>query len=475
MTISKKIILSLTALFMVSSATETFAAKKKDAELELFKKQPLVKKPLKDPATKKKYDLGGMEVIIADWWSPTEVQAPTTAYGESQQKWRKLLEETYNFKIKQVGIDSWGKHPQTFVQVSTNDSKENYVFVCYQNPLSPQIKAHLIKDLTTLPVMNGSVEGCAGLNDPMFEKSVTEMMTVGNHIYGFRPIAPEPRGCLFFNKRLFKEAGIDPETLYDMQKNGTWTWENFEKLCAKLTRDTDNDGVTDVYALCSFSKDFFYAAIASNGARLVDRNPDGTFVNGTTRNEFLETMNWGQQIIKKYEMPAPEGAAWDYALSSFINGKACMQASQEYNSGSLRDMKDDYGVLCFPKGPRMKDYNSYFLDNVYIIPSKYSDDRANKIALATYLYYTTVPGYEDDDTWKNDYYQKYRDSRSVDETLAILIKQGKQMLTAIAGNIDSGDIIYDVYAQNATPAEKIEEVKNAWQAKLDDVNQTARK
>lgn len=472
---SSKVLLLSSALLFLFPASNLFAAKKKDAELEMFKKHPLIKKPLKDPATGKKYDLGGMEVIIADWWSPTEVQEPTTAFGESQLKWRTLLEKTYNFKCKQIGIDSWGKHPQTFVQVATNGSNENYVFVSYQNPLSPQIKAGMVRDLTTLPILNGSVKGCLGLKDPMFEPSVTDMMTVGDHIYGMRAIPPEPRGCMVFNKRLIKEAGIDPESIYDMQKNGTWTWANFEKLCERLTRDTDNDGVTDIYALCDFSKNFFYACIASNGARLIEKNDDGMFVNGTTTSEFLEAMNWGQSIIKKYEMPMPEGAAWDYAQSYFINGSACMQAIQEYEVGSLKDMKDDFGLVCFPKGPRMKDYNSYFLDNVYIIPSCYDDKRADGIALAYYLYNTTVPGYEDSDAWKNSYYEKYRDSRSVDETLAIVINQGKQLLTAIAGNIDAGDIIYDVYANRATPAEKIEEVKNKWQSVLDDVNKSAKK
>lgn len=466
---SCKVILAASALLMLFSATDAFAAKKKDAELEMFKKQPLIKKPLKN-AKGKKYDLGGMEVIIADWWSPTEVPEPTTAFGESQRKWLNLLEETYNFKIKQIGIDGWGKHPQTFVQFANNGGPENYVFVLYQNSLSAQMKAGFFYDLATLPSMNGSVKGCLGLEDPMYQKSVTEMLSVGNHIYGMRAIEPEPRGCLFFNKRMLKEAGVDPESIYDMQKAGTWTWNNFDKLCAKLTRDTNNDGVTDVYALTSFSKDYFDAVVASNGAMWVDKDENGKFINGTTSDAFLEALNWGQEIINKYEMPAPEGAAWDYAKSSFINGEACMQVAQEYYSGSFKDMKDDYGMVCFPKGPRVSTYNSYFQDNVYVIPSCYDADRADKIALAYYLYNTPVPGYDDDEGWKNAYYEKYRDARAVDESVALLIANGQQLLTALAGGLDEGDIIYDVYGNYATPAEKIEEVKNKWDAILDEVN-----
>jgi ABC-type glycerol-3-phosphate transport system substrate-binding protein len=51
--------------------------------------------------------------------------------------------------------------------------------------------------------------------------------------------------ALFFNKRLFREAGLDPNLPYDMQKAGTWTWSAFIDVCKKLTRDTNNDGRMD--------------------------------------------------------------------------------------------------------------------------------------------------------------------------------------------------------------------------------------
>jgi hypothetical protein len=36
-----------------------------------------------------------------------------------------------------------------------------------------------------------------------------------------------------------------------MQKAGTWTWDTFVDLCKKLTRDINNDGIIDVYALAN--------------------------------------------------------------------------------------------------------------------------------------------------------------------------------------------------------------------------------
>jgi ABC-type glycerol-3-phosphate transport system substrate-binding protein len=316
-------------------------------------------------------------------------------------------------------------------------------------------------DLTKLPALN--------FNQPKWQKSVTQLMTVGKHIYGMRGIAPEPRGGLFFNKRMFKEAGIDPESIYDMQKNGTWTWANFEKVCAKILRDKNNDGVMDVYPMTSFSKDFFSCAIYSNGATFVGKTADGKFTNGTTSDAFLEAENWATSMVTKYEMPQPKDSKWDYAYASFINGEAAMQAAEVYRAGSLKNMKDDYGFVCFPKGPKAKDYTNSQYDNVYVIPASYSADRANKIAFAFNLFTEPTPGYEDSDSWKNSYYANFRDTRAVDETIARMVKNGVAGNDLVAG-VDVGDVIYNVYALAKTPAEAIEEVKNKWQAVLDEDN-----
>ena len=74
---------------------------------------------------------------------------------------------------------------------------------------------------------------------------VVKLLEKGNSFYAFNFGVPEPREGMFFNKRILQENGYDPDLPYDMQKDGTWTWETFEELCKKLTRDTDNDGVND--------------------------------------------------------------------------------------------------------------------------------------------------------------------------------------------------------------------------------------
>ena len=77
-------------------------------------------------------DLGGIEVIIRDWWSPAEAAEPKNAFEEARQEYRDWIQETYNFTIKQVGISSWASTPEDFAQYATTGGEENYVFVLRQ-------------------------------------------------------------------------------------------------------------------------------------------------------------------------------------------------------------------------------------------------------------------------------------------------------------------------------------------------------
>ena len=58
--------------------------------------------PIIDPATGKAYDLGGMEIIIRNWWAPAEPAAPANDYEEARDEWRKWAMETYNFTIRKL-------------------------------------------------------------------------------------------------------------------------------------------------------------------------------------------------------------------------------------------------------------------------------------------------------------------------------------------------------------------------------------
>jgi len=77
------------------------------------------------------YDLGGMEIIIRDWWTnPDNVQEPSNAYEEELAAFREWMQEEYNFTLVQKAISDWGSTPGDFIAYATIDADENnYLWV----------------------------------------------------------------------------------------------------------------------------------------------------------------------------------------------------------------------------------------------------------------------------------------------------------------------------------------------------------
>ena len=81
------------------------------------------------------YDLGGMEIIVRDWWSPAEPADPVNEYERARQDYINWIQQTYNFKIRQVGLSSRDSAVIDFLEYAQSDPDENnYIFVLYNDP-----------------------------------------------------------------------------------------------------------------------------------------------------------------------------------------------------------------------------------------------------------------------------------------------------------------------------------------------------
>jgi hypothetical protein len=411
-------------------------------------------------------DLGGMEIVIGDWWSSADPAAPTTAQEEATQAYREEIQAKYNFTIKQVAVAEWGTMQETFTTSTMAEDPAAQVFILAPDWVAQPLANGLVYDLATLENLD--------FTESKWNPSVLKTLTYGDSVYGMAAGKPEPKLGVYWNKRLFEEAGLDPNLPYDLQASGEWTWSKFEELCKSLTIDSNNDGTIDSYAMASFSADLFKGAITSNDARYIDKDDSGMFINGSKDPKFLEALQWAVSLIQKnYEMPAPADANWDWFISAFHDAKVAMQFAEVYKTGTWADMEDDWGFVLCPKGPKANGYEVYFNDNVAVIPSSYDKETAEKIAFAYNLWTNPTPGYEDDsESWKDGYYTRFRDERAVDETLTMMYDSAtiNTDYASFVYGLDLGTIIWDTYALGSTPAEKIEQVADSWQALIDDAN-----
>ena len=422
-----------------------------------------------------KPNLKGMDITIGNWWENYDVATwkPRSDYEEKELEYRKKIQQDNNFKIRAKQIASYEQISQkTAVSIMAGKPVADVI------ALEPKMVMMMQKQKLLFPVTDNKLIDFSK-NDPVdkgfppfeWNKDTIKAFTFGGKGYAFSVGygSSQHAQVVYWNKRLFREAGLDPNLPYDMQKNGTWTWANFMDICKKLTRDINNDGIIDTYAMTmDLSTEILDAIVSSNGANYIDRDASGKFVNATNRPEFIEALQFAMRFrTEGIAMPRPEISNWDWYQSQFTNGKVAIRIEPQYVAGQLANMKDDWGMVLPPKGPKAKDYTVYTDENVFVIPATYKRDQVEKILYAVKLWSTPL-----DDNWKANLYHIYRDTRAVDETLARIRDPKNQVWKyhLFIPGLERGDIAWAIWWYEGEPAQLVESVSQAWNALINDAN-----
>ncbi|MDR1325235.1 MAG: extracellular solute-binding protein [Treponema sp.] len=417
-------------------------------------------------------DISGLNVVIGNWWDDWDVttRKPASAEEERTLEWRAKIQNDYHFKIREANIAGWAEMQELASTSIMAGSPAASIFV-----LQPNWALALYNQSLFYPVSDTSVD-FSSKSPVEWNQAVKDTFTFNGKVYAFAVgYGTSQHGSgVYFNKRIFQEAGIDPELPYDMQKAGTWTWNAFLDLCKRLTRDINNDGIIDTYALTSdLSNDILETAVASNGAQYVDKDATGKFVNATGKPEFLQALQYCVQLKNEgVLMPRPADSEWNWYQPMFHDGRVAMRVSAQYVAGELGDMADDWGFVLFPKGPHVSDYKYSEDENVYVIPRTFSAADANKIMQTFILWSTPAPGNDGPDAWKAGQYSRYRDARAVDETLAMMRDSSHSMMkyaTLIPG-LNTGDIAWNMWNEGQDPAQLIESVSQSWNSIINEAN-----
>ncbi|HKL80748.1 MAG TPA: extracellular solute-binding protein [Mobilitalea sp.] len=400
-------------------------------------------------------DLGGMTITVGDWWTPDKVSEPKNTKEEDTLAYREECMEKYNYTLTRGNVGTWMEYQELVVTSIMSGDPLADVIVMDNSFIAAPLQQGLLYPLNTLENFDFTEE--------KWNPQIKELMTFGDNIYGMATGKMEPRLGIFWNKRLFEEAGLDPDMPYDLQAKDEWTWAALEDMAKQLTRDLDNDGTPDVYGISSFSVDFFRGCVFSNDAKFIG-SKDGKFYNATSEGNFVEALEWGRGLYDKgYHMPQPVDSNWDWFISTFTEGKVAMQCAEEYKVNTWAAMEDDWGFVIFPKGPKGK-MMTVFTENVVVMPATLEKEEAENIAFAYNLYSDVTPGYEDED-WKQPYYSVFRDTRAVEETLPLFYEPEHGticMLNLVAG-IGHGDITYALDAGEITAVESVEKVQTLWE------------
>ena len=421
-------------------------------------------------------DFEGQTVYIYDWWSSDDINHSSrnrnpdkdTKKLYAYQDW---LENTYNVKIVNTVWDKggWYENPQELANMANNGHADDLCLII----IDPNFASTLLS--------NGLTEAWTiDLSGDQWLSSVSDLMTRNGKIYGVYSGDEEIREMLYFNKNVLKNAGIDYNEIYDLAKNGEWTWSKFEEYMERVQQDKNQDGINDIWALTGNADRLTRGCVFGNGTQFFDMDENGKLVITADSDACLKAItqrqDWEQFMPKKADF-APDGN-WDWFVDFWKQGTTAFFVGQSYEgfgdkSCLMRSCEFDWGCVPFPKGPDADDYLYAAQDNICVIPANcYDEDTVLKLEQIYALYTYPTPDVDHEKAWIADKYS-FADKRAVDETYATLRRpqHGVGNKTYLLGDENTvlGPSLMWVL-DTGSAAEIVERARKTWQQRCDEFN-----
>lgn len=416
------------------------------------------------PPTEVPRDLKGLRVTLLDWWSDESWDVAVNGYKEAWLDQLHQVENVYDFRIQRKGLLglSGQEYAEAVYLSIANDEPLGQIITLESRWVSPLLSTLLTEGM----LLDVSKAETVDWDDGKWNAGVTELMRISGKQYGFSRVAGQAGVGVFFNRQIFRELGITPDLPYDLQKEGKWSWEEFLQLCEKLTADTDNDGVMDVYAVTGAPYVLCNAALLANDTSVVTKDENGLPKANANDPSVSEALSFVRSLLdagyyilsKEYYNPQ----------SMFCEGIVAMYVDDEWvDTTAIRVKAPDleYGFVSFPYGPNAGSSRSILNEDILVVPNcTETAERLDDILFA-YNWYATVPeGYEYFSGCKYPYWQlsydwKFNEDRAWDETIRFMFHDYPQ--TMQTGYL-LPDYINESWPNEIMNGSEIEEVLEKW-------------
>jgi ABC-type glycerol-3-phosphate transport system substrate-binding protein len=382
---------------------------------------------------------------------------------------RRALREN-NITVVEKNVSSWENMQADAVTSIMAGNPFAHVFWLQPDWAMALYRQNLLYPISDSRAINLKTSEAIAGRQTGYNQMIGDLFTLNGKQYAFTITGNSDHGAgVYFNKRLFREAGIDPDTPYNMQRDGTWTWDAFLDLCKRLTRDRNNTGRIDTWAMTAdLSTEILDQIVFSNNAEYITKDAQGRLVNATNRPEFIEAMQFARRLMNEgVMMPRPADSNWDWYWPAFYDGHVAFLMEPEWRRGQMRDMTDDWGFVFFPKGPRARDYRMPGDENVLVVPNTFSATDVDSILRAVDLWFRPV-----NTDWKVGMYPVFRDRRAVDETMAMVRDPRYSAFRnhIMVPGLERGDIAWQMWWYDGEPAQLVESVSQNWNALIAEAN-----
>ena len=416
-------------------------------------------------------ELRGQDVVVGQWWAGWDVDTfqPVSAHDHRVVAHRRNMMREHGFTMREIFAANYGEYLANMaISIMTGNPGASIYWVEPAWAVTMHSQG-LLAPISTNVNLGPGIPGDGRVD---WDQAMMNALTFGGQRYALSISGTMQPLVLFFNKRLFREAGIDPELPYNMQRDRTWTWANMLPIARQLTRDLTGDGMTDVWAFArDAATEILDAVISSNGVGYVGRDAQGRFYNATGRPEFLEALQFALQLSDEGLMlPQPDGATWDWSYSAFVDGRVAMLIAPMWARDLLQTMTDDWGVVMFPMGPRVNDFVVFSLSHLMVVPATFTPAQVNTIVNAVDLWFSPVD--RSPYAWQDPLWPAFRDARAIEETMVILRDHRRHLVQyhRFIPGLERGHLAWQMFYHEGNPAQLIEAVTPSWNALIANAN-----
>ena len=311
-------------------------------------------------------------------------------------------------------------------------------------------------------------------NENNFNQVYTKMTEIDGHIWATDMTGKFDNVALghyyAFNKELCEAAGYPADTLFQAVRDGKWDYNMMLEIARKITKDTDADGVYDIYGIaldCDGNEAW------TNGTGPIV-NKDGKWVANLLDPQLMPSLDF-MYALSQPDMTIPvigDTASRGQRRTNFYTGKAGFAGLYGGNFGDeFKEMAGNGNVGCLPipKGPNADKYimNLVDVDIFYCQAANQDWEKSAKVMNAIGSKVTSMA----------DYRQQVLDAcggdeQSVEMLFDIALPNAMMNIAKCSDNmyqITRKGFYKAIYELTLTPAAAAEAYQDQVQAELDSI------
>lgn len=310
--------------------------------------------PTPEPEKFPEFDFGGRTIKVGIWWDYYYTSAHTNINDDpnmsnaetAQMKLDNVrrIEKKYNCRIEYVNLGWTGIIDSINTSIAAGTPECDIYLTDLQFGI-PAVLNGLAQDLTKIAPENGDLFGERIVMKPLDALGGTYLFTEQG--------LPQTGYFLGYNATMIEELGLeDPQSLFN---KGQWIWEKFAEYAKAGIRDTDGDGVTDIYGYGGVFTDLINGIVMNNGGTIA-----GSKTEGLSSKPVMEALEFINQLYNIDKSARPwNGNDWNDNLLAWADGKVMFWTGQAWllkqeidnaaNQGTA--LPFEFHIVPYPAGP----------------------------------------------------------------------------------------------------------------------------